>query len=211
MTKDSNLTNRSLIELGIHSLNLQLKENQIDQLLAYFHLLNKWNQRYNLTAIRSPKEVVSKHLLDSLSVVTYLKSHRVLDVGSGAGLPGIPLAIACSNNEITLLDSCTKKTRFLMQTVIELGLTNVSIVNKRIEHYQPNYLFDTIISRAFSKLIDFARLTSRLRDPSGKLLAMKGVYPKEEIELLPAAYKVRNIYPLSIPRLEAQRHLIELQ
>nr|WP_232085931.1 16S rRNA (guanine(527)-N(7))-methyltransferase RsmG [Candidatus Nitrosacidococcus tergens] len=188
-----------------------MREKQIDQLLTYLELLNKWNQRYNLTAIKEPKKVILKHLLDSLSVVTYLKSHRILDVGSGAGLPGVPLAIACSNDEITLLDSCTKKTRFLMQVVIELELINVSIVNKRIEHYQPNYLFDTIISWAFSNLIDFTQLASRLRDPSGKLLAMKGIYPKEEIESLPVTYKVRNIYPLSIPGLEAQRHLIELQ
>jgi 16S rRNA (guanine527-N7)-methyltransferase len=205
------LMGENILEKGVAILGFQLERNQIEVLLGYIQLLEKWNQRYNLTAIQNPAEMISKHLLDSLSIGPYLWGHRILDVGSGAGLPGIPLAIAYPGYHFTLLDSSAKKARFLTQVSIELGLSNISVICERVEIYRPLHLFDAVVSRAFAKLTDFAALAGHLCKPAGYLLAMKGIFPEEELNALPAAYEIIEVRALSIPGLNAQRHLVKLR
>lgn len=164
----------NILEKGLLLLGVELDQSQVKVLLAYLRLLEKWNQHYNLTAIKNSKEMISKHVLDSLSIESYLEGRRILDVGSGAGLPGIPLAIARPGCEFVLLDSNAKKTRFLFQASVELGLPNISVVSERVEVYRPSHLFDTIIARAFAKLVDFVAQAEHLCKPRGCLLAMKG-------------------------------------
>jgi 16S rRNA (guanine527-N7)-methyltransferase len=195
---------------GIAALGLPLDAAQQERLLAYLALLVKWNQAYNLTAIRQPLEMVTKHLLDSLAVQPYLYGTRVLDVGSGAGLPGIPLAIADPAREFTLLDSNGKKTRFLLQAKGELRLSNLSVVHSRLEQYRPGQLFDTVTARAFASLADMTAGTAHLLAPGGSLLAMKGEYPQDELDALPPGFVVREIIALTVPGLEAQRHLVRI-
>lgn len=195
---------------GITTLGLPLDAEQQERLLAYLALLVKWNQAYNLTAIRHPLEMVTKHLLDSLAVLPHLHGARVLDVGSGAGLPGIPLAIAAPAREFTLLDSNGKKTRFLLQAKGELRLSNLSVVHSRLEQYRPGQLFDTVTARAFASLADMVAGTAHLLAPGGSLLAMKGEYPQDELDALPPGFAVREIIALTVPGLEAQRHLVRI-
>ncbi|WP_420812604.1 16S rRNA (guanine(527)-N(7))-methyltransferase RsmG [Nitrosococcus wardiae] len=200
-----------ILEKGLLILGFKLEQRQVGGLLAYIRLLEKWSQRYNLTAIRNPAEMISKHLLDSLSIGPYLGVGRILDVGSGGGLPGIPLAIAYPEREFTLLDKSTKKTRFLIQASIELGLSNVSVVCERVEAYRPPYLFDVVVTRAFAKLADFVVQVGHLCKPSGYLLAMKGGFPEEELKELPATFDIVEVCALSVPGLNAQRHLVKLR
>ncbi len=195
---------------GIAALGLALDTAQQERLLAYLALLVKWNKAYNLTAIRDPLEMVTKHLLDSLAVLPHLHGARVLDVGSGAGLPGIPLAIADPQREYTLLDSNGKKTRFLLQAKGELGLSNLSVVHSRLEQYRPGQLFDTVTARAFASLADMTAGAASLLAPGGALLAMKGEYPQQELDALPPGFAVREIIALTVPGLEAQRHLVRI-
>ncbi|WP_096527822.1 16S rRNA (guanine(527)-N(7))-methyltransferase RsmG [Candidatus Nitrosoglobus terrae] len=204
------LMREELSEKGRSTLGFKLTQDQVEKLLQYTQLLEKWNRHYNLTAIRTPTEIISKHLLDSLSIGSYLWGHYILDVGSGAGLPGIPLAIVYPDHQFTLLDSSAKKIRFLTQVSIELKLSNTSIICDRAETYRPFCLFDTIVSRAFAKLACFVALTDHLCNSLGYLLAMKGVFPEEELKALPLTYKVIEVYSLSIPGLSAQRHLVKL-
>ena len=184
-----------------------------EKLLAYVALLAKWNLVYNLTAVRDPAEMVTRHLLDSLSVTRYLRGPRVLDVGSGAGLPGIPLALAKPEWQFALLDSNRKKTRFITQSCIELGLANVSVEASRIEDYRPKVLFDTVISRAFSELSAMLITAGSLCRPDGVMLAMKGEYPAAELaaltELAPG-FVVRGVDALQVPGLDAQRHVVRI-
>lgn len=195
---------------GIATLGIALDATQQERLLAYLALLVKWNQAYNLTAIRDPLEMVTKHLLDSLAVLPHLHGTQVLDVGSGAGLPGIPLAIADPGREFTLLDSNGKKTRFLLQAKGELRFSNLSVVHSRLEQYRPGQLFDTVTARAFASLADMTAGTAHLLAPGGSLLAMKGEYPQEELDALPPGFVVREIIALTVPGLEAQRHLVRI-
>lgn len=195
---------------GIAALGLTLDSAQQERLLAYLALLVKWNKAYNLTAIRDPLEMVTKHLLDSLAVLPHLHGTQVLDVGSGAGLPGIPLAIADPAREFTLLDSNGKKTRFLLQAKGELGLSNLSVVHSRLEQYRPGQLFDTVTARAFASLADMTAGTAQLLAPGGSLLAMKGEFPQAELDALPLGFVVREIIALTVPGLEAQRHLVRI-
>ena len=196
---------------GVEALGLTLSPVQLSQLLAYLALLDKWNRVYNLTAVRETERMVSHHLLDSLAIVPYVETGRVLDVGSGGGLPGIPLAIAQPDLQITLIDSVAKKTAFLLQVKAELGLDNISVVTGRVETFQAATGFDTITSRAFSDLKEFVTLTRHLLAPGGRWLAMKGLYPHEEIAALPDWVKVSANPVLSIPHLDATRHLIILE
>lgn len=195
---------------GIAALGLTLDAEQQERLLAYLALVVKWNKAYNLTAIRDPLEMVTKHLLDSLAVLPQLHGGTVLDVGSGAGLPGIPLAIADAARQFTLLDSNGKKTRFLLQAKGELRLSNLSVVHSRLERYRPGQLFDTVTARAFASLADMVAGTAHLLAPGGTLLAMKGEYPQDELEALPPGFVVREIIALTVPGLEAQRHLVRI-
>lgn len=201
--------NAEVLGQGVEALGLTLEAEAQEKLLRYLVLIRKWNKVYNLTAIRDESKLVSHHLLDSLAVVPWLPEGRVLDVGSGAGLPGIPIAIACANRTVTLLDSNHKKTAFLQQAKTELELTNVDVETFRVEGFRPAHRYEVVISRAFAELADFYRAASRLCEPGGRLVAMKGIYPDEEIAQMPAG-AVEKVVPLVVPALPAQRHLIFL-
>lgn len=190
------------------ALGLALADTQVATLERYLDLLEKWNRVYNLTAIRERSRMVTHHLLDSLAVLPHVRGPRVLDVGSGAGLPGIPLAVASPALHVTLLESNHKKSAFLTQAVAELQLANVQVVTERVESWQPEARFDTIVSRAFAELGEFATLAGRLLAPQGVLAAMKGVHPFEEIERVPQGYQVQQVVRLRVPGLDAERHLV---
>jgi 16S rRNA (guanine527-N7)-methyltransferase len=201
---------------GVAALGLTLPEGAEVKLLAYLALLDKWNRVYNLTAVRDSERMVSHHLLDSLAAVPFFLGGdsdliRVLDVGSGGGLPGIPLAIARPELQVTLIDSIAKKTAFLLQAKAELGLANLSVVTGRVEAFHPETGFDVVTSRAFSDLREFVTLTRHVLAPGGRWLAMKGLYPNEEVALLPPGVKVSADHVLVVPGLEASRHLIILE
>jgi len=200
------------LSAGLGALGMDLNAAQQQKLLDYVALIGKWNKVYNLTAVREPEAMITQHLLDSLAVLPHLPQqsgvNRLVDIGSGAGLPGIPLAIARPDWQITLLDSNHKKTTFLRQACLELGLANAEVVCERVEHYQPSAGYAAVISRAFSDLGEFARLTAHLLAKGGKLYAMKGIYPHEEIGKLPQPFKLKEVIPLTVPGMDAQRHLV---
>jgi 16S rRNA (guanine527-N7)-methyltransferase len=196
---------------GVAQLGLSLPQPTQQRLLDYLSLLTKWNQAYNLTAVRDPSEMVSQHLLDCLAVVPYVSALTILDVGSGAGLPGVPLALALPNAQVTLLDSSQKKTAFLRQAVIELGLGNATIECARVERWPTAESFELVISRALSDLSEFVTLAGRLVAAGGALAAMKGVYPHEELAHLPHGFRLRQAQALSVPGLHAVRHLLLLE
>ena len=200
---------QSIIE-GSERLNIPLPVDASRRLTNYLTLLERWNRAYNLTAVRDPAAMVVRHLLDSLSILPWLQGPKVLDVGSGAGLPGLPLAITRPDCAFCLLDSNGKRTRFLIQAVAELQLPNVSVIRSRVEDYQPATLFNSVVSRAFATLADMAANAGRLCAPDGRLLAMKGVFPDDELARLPPGYVVVGVYPLHVPHLEAERHLVHL-
>ncbi len=195
---------------GLEQMGEPLSAAVQEKLLAYVGLLAKWNRVYNLTAVRDPTEMVTRHLLDSLSVAQHLRGSRVLDVGSGAGLPGIPLALARPEWQFVLLDSNRKKTRFITQSCIELGLANVNVESCRIEDYRPEVLFDSVISRAFSELSAMLVATGRLCKPDGVMLAMKGEYPAAELAGVPPGFVVQGVAVLQVPGLDAQRHVVRV-
>ena len=199
---------------GVAALGLDVDAAAQTKLLAYTALLDKWNRTHNLTAIREPQRVVTHHLLDALATLPHLpgaKSLRLIDVGSGGGVPGVPLAIVRPQWRITLLDSNRKKTAFLRQAVAELALPNVTVVAMRAEDYTPDVRFDVVISRAFADLAQFAAAARHLVRPDGRLLAMKGLYPREELEALPPAFRVVAVPALNVPGLEADRHLVIME
>jgi len=194
---------------GISGIGLDLTPIAEAQLLKYLQLLAKWNQAYNLTAVRDPEKMVTRHLLDSLVIEPYLKGPRVLDIGTGPGLPGIPLALARPDLSFTLLDANAKKTRFVTQAIGELGLKNAEVVQNRVENYRPSVKFDTLISRAFAGIADMLALARHLCAPHGRFLAMKGTYPEEELAAVPADFAT-EVVALTVPDLEAERHLVIL-
>lgn len=198
---------------GAAELGVELSGQQQEQLLAYLALLIKWNQAYNLTAVRNPDEMVSRHLLDSLSVVPFVATagDNWLDVGSGGGMPGIPLAILFPERRFTTLDSNGKKTRFQTQVKLELKLGNLEVVHSRVENFRPARPFSAIVSRAFSSLADFAEWTRHLGDADTRWLAMKGQYPHEELAALPADFRVEAEHVLQVPGCQGQRHLLILR
>ena len=196
------------LQRGLIALGMTLERDIQPRLLDYVALIEKWNRVYNLTAIREPEKMVSHHLLDSLAVAPHLHAKRLLDVGSGAGLPGIPLALAHPDMHVTLLDSNHKKAAFLNQAVMELKLKNAEVCAERVETWQAQNKFDVIISRAFSDMSEFVRITRHLLAPGGIYAAMKGLHPYEEIDKLPPGCKVQRVLPLAIPGLEGARHLV---
>jgi 16S rRNA (guanine527-N7)-methyltransferase len=198
---------------GALELGIELSPQQQEQLLAYLALLIKWNKAYNLTAVRNPDEMVSRHLLDSLSVVPFVveAGDNWLDVGSGGGMPGIPLAIVFPERQFTLLDSNGKKTRFLTQVKLELKLANLHVVHSRVEDYRPEVRFSGICSRAFSSLEDFSTWTRHLGDANSRWLAMKGVHPNDELQALPADFRLSATHVLKVPGCQGQRHLLILR
>jgi 16S rRNA (guanine527-N7)-methyltransferase len=198
---------------GAREMGVELSAEQHEQLLAYLALLIKWNKAYNLTAVRDPDEMVSRHLLDSLSVVPYVveAGDNWLDVGSGGGMPGIPLAILFPERQFTLLDSNGKKTRFLTQVKLELKLANLQVIHSRVEEFQPEQPFSGICSRAFSSLEDFSNWTRHLGDVNTQWLAMKGVHPDDELQALPADFSLTATHVLKVPGCQGQRHLLILR
>lgn len=180
-------------------------------LLAYLALLARWNATYNLTAIRDPRDMLAKHLLDSLAMQPFVRGLRTLaDLGTGPGLPGIPLAIATPGLQVTLVESNGKKARFLREAARQLGLGNVQVAESRIEAFQPGTHFDAITARALATLPLILELGGHLPGPGGRLLAMKGVVPDEEIAALPAGWRLAAVHPLRVPGLDAERHLVEV-
>ena len=197
---------------GCEDLGLRVPDPAQRKLLAYIELIAKWNRVYNLTSVRETARMVGSHLLDSLAVVPQLdEAKNVVDVGSGAGLPGIPLALMWPHAQVILLDSNHKKAAFLRQAAIELDLKNANVVCERVETWQAPHRFDLVISRAFSDLGEFATLAGRLCDAAGTLAAMKGVYPHEELAQLPRGIALRRVAQLEVPGLRAQRHLVLLE
>jgi len=178
-----------------------------EKLLQYLRLLGRWNKTYNLTALREERQIVSHHLLDSLSIIPYLWAGRWLDVGSGAGLPGIVLAITRSDWEVSMIDSNTKKTSFIQQAIIELGLENAHVVRGRVEDFKSENMFDGVISRAFSDLGTFLRLTKQLVSPKGKWAAMKGAMEKE-VSVLPGGCYIEENIQINVPEMQALRSLV---
>lgn len=201
------MSDANTLRAGAAELGLALDELTQAQLLAYVELLLKWNKVYNLTAIRDKSEMVSHHLLDSLAVVTHLWPGRWLDVGCGGGMPGLVLAIVKPDWQFTLLDSNTKKTGFVQQAVIELGLKNVSVHSGRVEDWHPDYKFDGIISRAFAELGDFLAVSRHLIAPNGRWAAMKG-QPEPELAGITKGFEIENIVSLKVPGIEAARSLV---
>jgi 16S rRNA (guanine527-N7)-methyltransferase len=199
------------LDEGIKALGASLPARALAALAAYLALLAKWNRTYNLTAIREPERMVTHHVLDALAVLPHLPAREnlsLLDVGSGGGVPGLPLAIARPGWRVVLLDSNHKKGAFLQQAVIELGLANAQAVIARVEDYVPAVPFDVVISRAFSDLATFAQTSARHLAAGGQLVAMKGVFPDEEVAQLPAGIRVVAAPALTVPGLPAERHLI---
>ncbi len=196
---------------GIAELGMDVPPACQQRLLTYLALLQKWNKIHNLTAIRTPDAMVAGHLLDSLSVFAHLPEGALLDVGSGGGLPGIPLAICAPERPVTLLDSGQKKTAFLRQAVAEVGLRNVAVVNERAERWRPGHTFDVITARALSEIGALLDWSGHLLSPCGVFAAMKGVYPAGEIARLPPGFRVRSVVPLHVPYLAAERHLVLIE
>ncbi|EJF31138.1 16S rRNA (guanine(527)-N(7))-methyltransferase RsmG [Enterobacter sp. Ap-916] len=194
---------RLLKEAGI-----TLPENQQQQLVGYVSLLDKWNKAYNLTSVRNPDEMLVRHILDSIVVEPHLQGSRFIDVGTGPGLPGIPLAIVRPDSHFTLLDSLGKRVRFLRQVQHELKLENITPVQSRVEDFPAEPPFDGVISRAFASLSDMVNWCHHLPAAHGKFYALKGVRPDEEITQLPAGFTVENIVKLNVPSLEGERHLV---
>ena len=205
------LTQQQDLEMGLRELNLNCSSLQLEKLLKYLELLQRWNKAFNLTAIRDPLQMVRLHLLDSLAIHPYVQGLKsIIDVGTGPGLPGIPLAILNPEINFTLLDSNGKKTRFLFQAINELKLTNASEINHRVEAYQPNQLFDAVISRAFSSISDMLNQCDHLVSDQGCFLAMKGKKPDSELSQMSKAYKVIEVSEVNVPLIDSERHLVKI-
>ncbi len=200
------MTEAKLLADGIIEMNLTVPKEAQEKLLAYLKLLQKWNKFYNLTSVRDPLDMVTLHLLDSLSVLPYIQTSNLLDVGSGGGLPGIVLAICLPELQVTTIDTVQKKTIFMRQVKGELGLSNCEVVHSRVEKYMPQFKFDAVISRAFSDIALFIKLTQHLITPNGQWLAMKGLIPTAEI--LDIVNRPTSIIPLKVAGLTAERHLL---
>ena len=205
------MDNKQKLQQGLQAMGLSLNTAQQLLLLEYVSLLKKWNSTYNLTALRDEATMISHHVLDSLTLLPYVENAQTLmDVGSGGGMPGIPTAICRPDLQITLLDSNTKKTTFLQQAVIELGLNNVTVASGRVEAMHDKKV-DVVTSRAFAELGDFISLTKHLLNGNGYWAAMKGVYPYEEIAHLPPQIEVVQVDKLSVPGLDAERHMVVMR
>ena len=198
------------LQRGCDALGLEFSAEQYRYLAAYLDLLAKWNKAYNLTAVRRPRDMVVRHLLDSLATAAFMPAGRLIDVGTGAGLPGVPLAIALPQAEFHLLDSNGKKTRFLFQVKTALGLDNMSIHHARVEAHHPDQLLDAVLSRAFASLEDMVLGCRHLLTTQGRFFAMKGAYPGDELAGVATLCEIHAVHPLEVPGLGEQRHLVEL-
>lgn len=213
VAQDSAQILRQILMQGLDTLALRIDDEQCERLLQYVELLAKWNKVYNLTAIREPSRMVGQHILDSLSVIPSLGSCKtIIDVGTGAGLPGIPLAVANPALQVTLLDTVSKKIAFVRHAIGELSLaTNAVAVNARVEDYQPVQPFDAVISRAFADIKDFVEGAGHLCADGGRMFAMKGVYPHEEIARMPGGFSIESVVALTVPAVNGQRHLVVIR
>ena len=196
------------LDQGIRALGLTVPTEQQQQLIQFIQLLNKWNKAYNLTAIRDPAEMVSKHLLDSLAILPLLEAGQVIDIGTGPGLPGIPLSIVRPNQAFTLLDSNVKKTRFVTQSLLELEIRNVTVVQSRAEAYKPEHPFDVVLARAFSAISELLQWVEHLCKPGTRIVAMKGQYPEGEMTGWPAGFQCESVEKIDVPGLQAERHAV---
>ena len=199
------------LEQGMRALGLEASSEVRERLLRHLELLEKWNRVHNLTSIRDSQKAVSVHLLDSLAVTPYLNGKRLLDAGSGAGYPGIPIALLRPEIQVHLLDSNHKKCAFLRQAVADLGLRNVQVVCERLESWRPLERFDCVVSRALAEIAEIIGLVQHLLAPGGVIAAMKGLHPFEEIERIPPGYRVRQVHVLTVPGLDAKRHLVLIE
>ena len=188
-----------------------ITDTQKTQLVQLVELLHKWNRAYNLTSVRDPDAMLVKHILDSLVVSPHLHGERFIDVGTGPGLPGLPLAIINPDKQFVLLDSLGKRINFIRQVIQELGLTNVTPVKSRVEEYQPDVGFDCVLSRAFASLEDMLSWCHHLPSEQGSFLALKGQYPEQELAQLPANIRLVACHELRVPELEGERHLLEFK
>jgi 16S rRNA (guanine527-N7)-methyltransferase len=206
------LTLEASIAEGLAAMSIAAPQAQASRLAEHLELIAKWNRVHNLTAVRETSQMVVLHVLDSLSLIPHLGDARtLLDVGSGPGFPGIPLAVVRPDLQVTLLDSSSKKCAFLEQARAELELRNVRVVCERVESWKPEARFDIVASRAFAELQDFVSQAGHLVAPGGRMLAMKGVYPFEEIARVPATHRVAGVVELAVPMLDAKRHLVQLE
>lgn len=196
------------LKTGITKLGFIIHEDTQKILLEFIAFLQKWNQTYNLTAIKDMNNMITYHLLDSLSILAYLKGNTVLDLGSGAGFPGIPLALTCPEKVFTLLDSKAKKTIFLLQAAAHFKITNVTIIQERATFYKPDFCFDVITCRAFGSLNAIIRQTQHLLCPQGQWLVMKGTYPEKELQCV---HRPFSVHILKVPRLKVERHLVKIK
>ncbi|MFV0575827.1 MAG: 16S rRNA (guanine(527)-N(7))-methyltransferase RsmG [Vibrio sp.] len=209
-----NLVNQQLrdkLDALLSQTDLEVSDHQRNQLVGYVVLLDKWNKAYNLTSVRNPMDMLVRHIMDSIVVSPYLQGDRFIDVGTGPGLPGIPLAIMNPSMQFTLLDSLGKRIRFIKQVLHELGIDNVEPVQSRVEEFQPEVGFDGVISRAFASMLDMVSWCHHLPKPkSGVFLALKGQLPEDEMSQLPDTLMVSKVHELQVPELEGSRHLIVL-
>jgi len=195
----------------INQTNLEVTQSQKQQLVQLVELLNKWNKAYNLTSVRDPEQMLVKHILDSIVVSPHLKGQRFIDVGTGPGLPGLPLAILHPEKQFVLLDSLGKRLRFIHQALLELGLKNVTAVQSRVEEYQPEEKFDVVLSRAFASLHDMLFWCKHLPNESGHFLALKGQFPEQEIAELDQQFEFIESISLQVPKLEGERCLVKIK
>lgn len=212
-TKTSELVWRQAakrLEEGALELGLSLSRDTQDRLLAYLELMSRWNRVFNLTAIRDPEQMVTRHILDSLAVLPFIPAGVLLDVGSGAGLPGIPLALVQPERVLTLLDRSHKRMDFLTEVTAQLALARVTLVCERAEDHTPSAPYDVIIARAFASLSDIVTATDHLLAPAGVVVAMKGALPTEELAAVAPPYRVSAVHALHVPGLQAKRHLVVL-
>lgn len=198
---------RNILVNGIAALNLNVTDEQVDRLLGFIKLIEKWNKAYNLTAIRDREEMARLHILDSLAIVPHIEGKRIIDIGTGAGLPGIPLAICLPGIGFTLLDSNAKKTRFVQQVALELKLKNVEVLHSRVENYHPETPYDAVLTRAFADLSDIVKLTAHLLARGGVLLAMKG----QSMDELAQIKAKTSVISISVPGADVERCLVRIE
>jgi 16S rRNA (guanine527-N7)-methyltransferase len=209
MTTEQDL--HSILASGLEALSLNLTDKQQQQLVEFVLLIDKWNKAYNLTSVRCPKQMMVKHILDSLAIVPHLTGENIIDVGTGPGLPGMPLAIAFPDKTFTLLDSLGKRVRFMTQCVHTLKLTNVTPVNSRVENHVGDKPYDIVLSRAFASLKDMLHWCEHLVDSDGQFLALKGQFPQNEIDEVSDHFQIMNTENITVPNLDGERHLVWLR